>query len=80
MADGRVYRMHLRGPEDPRYELVGWETSGAYLTARPGAGSWSIVPEPASSGLDEIRPILILVAAEILNAGARESVTGTDSK
>jgi len=69
MADGRVYRMLLRGPEDPRFELAGWETSGPYLTARPCGRGWSIVPEPASAGLDEIRGLLVLFAAEILDTG-----------
>jgi hypothetical protein len=68
MEDGRVYRVVLRGPADARFELLGWETSGAYLTARPGPQGWAITPEPAASGLPEIRPLLILFAAEVLHA------------
>jgi hypothetical protein len=66
MADGRVFRVVLRGPGDARFELSGWETRGSYLTARPVPEGWTIVPEPASSGLREIGPLLILFAAEIL--------------
>jgi hypothetical protein len=68
MDDGRVYRVVLRGPADARFELLGWEASGAYLTARPGPQGWAITPEPAASGLPEIRPLLILFAAEVLHA------------
>jgi hypothetical protein len=67
-SDGRLYRMRLYGPRDGRYELQGWEVPGAYLTARPGSRNWKISPDPASSGLREIRPLLILFAAEILDS------------
>jgi len=80
MEDGRVYRMFLRGPEDPRFELAGWETTGPYLTARPARDGWSIVPEPACAGLDEIQPLLILFAAEILDTGDPGSVMGTGAE
>ena len=80
MADGRVFRVVLRGPEDARFELLWWETSGAFLTARPGPQDWTITPEPAAAGLQEIRPLLILFAAEILHAEtAQRSASGTDS-
>jgi hypothetical protein len=68
MEDGRAYRLLLQGPEDPRFELLGWETPGAYLTARPGSGGWVLTPEPSASGLREIGPLLVLVAAEILES------------
>lgn len=67
-SDGRLYRIRLRGPREGRYELQGWEVPGAYLTARPERDGWKITPEPASSGLREIRPLMILLAAEILDS------------
>jgi hypothetical protein len=67
-SDGCLYRMRLRGPQDGRYELQSWEVPGAYLTARPGSSAWTISPDPASSGLREIRPLMILFAAEILDS------------
>jgi hypothetical protein len=67
-SDGCLYRIKLRGPRDGRYELQGWEAPGAYLTARPGSSGWTIFPEPAASGLQEIRPLMILFAAEILDS------------
>lgn len=67
-SDGCLFRMRLCGPRDGRYELEGWEVPGAYLTARPGSRNWTISPDPASSGLREIRPLLILFAAAILDS------------
>jgi hypothetical protein len=67
-SEGRLFRIQLRGPRDGRFELSSWETPGAYLTARPEARGWKITPDPASSGLEEIRPLLILFAAEILDS------------
>lgn len=71
MEDGRLFRMTLRGPRDGRWELGGWETSGAYLIARPRPAGWRIEPTPASAGLPSIRALSILFAAEVLEAEAR---------
>lgn len=68
MGDGRAYRLLLRGPADARFELLGWEATGAYLTARPGPQGWTVSPQPAASGLREIGPLLVLLAAEILES------------
>jgi len=76
MEDGRIYRLLLCGPADARFELLGWETPGAYLAARCDSRGWKVTPQPASSGLREIRPLLVLLAAELLEAaaeGRRES-------
>jgi hypothetical protein len=70
LSDGRVFRFVLRGPDDARFEVSGWETPGAYLTARPTKRGWRITPEPASAGIHDIRPLLILFAAEILDSEA----------
>ena len=67
LGDGRLYRLMLRGPVDSRYELLGWETPGAYLTARISDRGWTMTPEPACSGLREIRSLAILLAAELLD-------------
>jgi hypothetical protein len=67
-SDGCLYRIKLRGPRDGRYELQGWESPGAYLTARPVDVGWTISPEPAASGILEIRTLLILFAAVILDS------------
>jgi hypothetical protein len=67
-SGGSLYRIRLRGPQDGRYELQSWEAPGAYLTARQNGPDWTISPEPAAGGLQEIRPLLILMAAEILDA------------
>ena len=35
LGDGRLFRILARGPRDPRFDLMSWETAGAYLSARP---------------------------------------------
>jgi hypothetical protein len=40
LEDGRLFRIVLRGPRNGAYDLTGWETTGAYLTARPDAEEW----------------------------------------
>jgi hypothetical protein len=70
LGDGSLYRIVLRGPADGRYELSGWEVPGPYLTARPGEGGWTIVPQPASGGLTDCLALSLLFAAEILDADA----------
>jgi hypothetical protein len=68
LEDGRLFRVVLRGPRDGRFELLGWETPGAYLVARPGDARWTISPTAACGGLSDLRAILILFAAEIVAA------------
>ena len=68
LEDGRLFRIVLRGPRDGRYELTGWETAGAYLTARPLAEGWSLEPTSACGGLDEIRVLCLMLAVEVLDA------------
>ena len=68
MGDGRLFRFALRGPTDCRFELSGRETPGAYLTARPQADGWRIEASPASGGIEDLRAISVLFAAEILDS------------
>jgi hypothetical protein len=68
LDDGRLFRLVLCGPRDARYELMGWETPGSYITARPRPQGWSLTPNPACSGLRDIRALTLLMAAEILDA------------
>jgi len=68
LEDRRLFRIVLRGPRDGRYELTGWETAGAYLTARPLAEGWSLEPTSACGGLDEIRVLCLMLAVEVLDA------------
>ena len=68
MGDGRLFRFALRGPVDCRFELSGQETPGAYLTARPQADGWRIEASPASGGIEDLRALSVLFAAEILDA------------
>ncbi len=68
LEDGRVFRIVRRGPRQQGFELLGWETSGAYLRAEPAAPGWRIAPTPAAGGLGELNVIAILFAAEITDA------------
>ena len=68
LGDGRLFRIALRGPRDGRFELQGWETGGAYLEARPRTEDWKVAPTPACAGLDDIRALTILFAAEVLES------------
>jgi hypothetical protein len=68
LDDGRLFRIALRGPRRPRFELLDREMPGAYLIASPETQGWTIRPTPACGGLKDIRSISILFAAEILAA------------
>jgi hypothetical protein len=68
LDDGRLFRIVLCGPRQGGFELLGWELPGAYLAAQPVESGWTIVPTPACGGLEDLRAISILFAAEILDA------------
>ena len=76
MRDGRLFRLLLRGPRDARFELLGWETPGPYLVVRPTDTGWSVRPEPACGGLEDLREILVLISAEVLDADAYQDSEG----
>lgn len=68
LADGRLFRIVLCRPRSAYFELRGWETSGAYLTARPAPGGWTLTTTPAGESLRRIggiEAIELLFAAEI---------------
>lgn len=66
LADGRLFRIVVRGLPDPRFELLGWEVDGAYLTASPIGTSWRVSRTPAGMELVAGTEILVLFGAEIL--------------
>jgi hypothetical protein len=71
LSDGRLFRLALRGPLDPRWELSGAFRVGAYLVARPAGGDvWTIEAGPAGCELPGLESVLILLAAELRAAGA----------
>jgi len=67
LDDGRLFRIVLTGPRDGGFELLGWETPGAYLRAWPEPDGWKLVPTVACGGLTDLQAISILFAAEILD-------------
>jgi hypothetical protein len=68
LVDGRLFRILLRGTRQTRFELLGWETPGAYLVAHPeAAGRWRVSPCAAAAGLGETAVLSVLFAAEMLD-------------
>ena len=55
-------------PRGALFELRGWETAGAYLNATPDDAGWRVTPAPAGSALPDLRALMILFAAEILDS------------
>ena len=68
LEDGRLFRLVERGGRDPRFELLSWETPGAYLVARPAPAGWTIVPEASGGALGDVRALVVLMAMEILDS------------
>jgi len=68
LDDGRLFRIVLVGLRSGGLELLGWETPGAYLRARPDSSGWKLIPTAACGGLTDLRAISILFAAEILDS------------
>lgn len=68
LDDGRLFRIVMHGPRRVGFDLLGWETPGAYLTAIPEAKGWKLAPTAACGGLTDLTALAILFAAEILDA------------
>jgi hypothetical protein len=71
--DGRLFRVRRRIADVPRFELSGWEVPGAYLLAYPDGEQFAIERTDAGTELPVAEEILILFAAEILDAVADEA-------
>jgi hypothetical protein len=78
MDDGRLFRIQCGPPREGGFELLGWETSGAYLRARPKPDGWKLVPTAACAGIVDLRALCLLFAAEVLDAEQPPGAT-TDS-
>jgi hypothetical protein len=70
--DGRLFEIRRRGAREARFELSGWEVPGAYLVARSGEDGWEIARTDAGCALEVAPEVLILFAAEILDAAASD--------
>ncbi len=66
--DGRLFRVVARLSGEPFFELRGQEAPGAYLRARRGGDAVTIERTIAGRDLDLAPEILLLFAAEILDA------------
>ncbi len=70
---GRLFRVVRRGAGVTRFELTGWEVPGAYLVARPDESGFEIARTDAGLALDLAAEILILFAAEIVEAASADT-------
>jgi len=77
LDDGRLFRIVRSDPRRGGFELLGWETPGAYLTALPESNGWALRATAAAAGLEDLRTICLLFAAEILDA---EQPLGTEER
>jgi len=68
LGDGALFRVVPSEPREGGFEVSGHETWGPYLTARLEPGGWRIAPTPACGGLEDLRILTLLFAAEILAA------------
>ncbi len=71
--DGRLFRVRRRAADVARFELSGWEVPGAYLLARSDGDEFEIARTDAGQRLDVAPEVLILFAAEILDAIAADA-------
>jgi len=73
LADGRLFRIIVRGPRNPRVELTGWEVPGPYLEALPQAnGGWRLRASDAARAIADLRALTLLLAAELLRLDEKE--------
>ena len=67
LDDGRLFRIVRRGAREGGFELLGWDTPGAYLEARAVEGGWTLVATVAGGGIGDLTALSVLFAAEILD-------------
>jgi len=65
LADGRLFRVSVRGVSAPRIEVARWDVPGPYLIARPGASGWTIERTPAGRELEGCETVELLTTAAI---------------
>ena len=65
LADGRLFRVSVRGLRAPRIEVARWDVPGPYLVARPDETGWTIERTPAGEALDACETLEQLTAVAI---------------
>jgi hypothetical protein len=77
LDDARLFRIVRRPPRDDGFALEGWEVPGAYALARPAPQpGWRLSLEPAGEGLAGAALLLLVLAAEALDADGRLAAEG----
>ena len=67
LDDGRLFRVARRPSGESGFDLCGWETPGAYLTARRDGAGWIIAVTAAGSAMKPSEALAVLFAAELLD-------------
>ena len=65
LADGRLFRVAVRGLSTPRVEVARWDVPGPYLVARPGNAGWRLEKTPAGEALEGCDVLELLLGAAI---------------
>jgi hypothetical protein len=71
LEDARLYRIVRRAPGEDGFDLESWEVPGAYARAVLEAGAWRLRLEPAGIGLAQTPVLMLMLAAEALDAERR---------
>ena len=64
-ADGRLFRVEVRGLSSPRVEVARWDVPGPYVIARPENAGWKLERTPAGEALEGCDALEQLLRAAI---------------
>ena len=65
LADGRLFRVEVRGVSRPCVEVARWDVPGPYVIARAGEAGWNLERTPAGEALPGCETLELLVTAAI---------------
>ena len=65
LADGRLFRVAVRGLSPPRIEVARWDVPGPYVVARTGETGWKLERTPAGEALEGCETLERLLEAAI---------------
>ena len=65
LADGRLFRVVVRGLSAPRVEVARWDVPGPYVVATPGSAGWKLERTAAGQALEGCDALESLLGAAI---------------
>ena len=65
LADGRLFRVAVRGLSSPRVEVARWDVPGPYVVATPGNAGWKLERTAAGEALEGCETLEMLLSAAI---------------